>query len=201
MAILISTSLPINGNNPVSVSGSGIGIKYFGNAASTSSSGVPSSLLPQNNGYIAPPGNNAANGQILSVRAGGDFTIGSGFTSSPNVTIGLYPATFTGNTPTGTPTVGATPFISGTFVGSANLGGVYPWSLRCDIMASNESGLAQSVSGYVAMDGTAGSFSSAVALTGVNMNTLLPFALVVGVTFSVSDANAEANMFQFALRS
>jgi hypothetical protein len=51
----------------------------------------------------------------------------------------------------------------------------------------------------IAIDGVAGTFTASAAGTGINMNSPVPFALVVGVTFSVSDTAALANLYQLDL--
>lgn len=200
MSILLSTQLNISGSNPSVVTGSpGTGgvTQYF--PVGNTSPGIPSNFTPVNNGYIAPPGNNAVNGQIIRVKAAGDFTTGSQ-TPSPTVTVGLYGVTFAGNTPSGTPTISSTAFISGVYFPSfGNSGGIYPWGLRVDLMGDTNSGLVQSTSGYLTMDGTALSFSPAVGLSNINMGVLVPFALVVGITLNTADPTAVANMYQFRL--
>jgi hypothetical protein len=58
---------------------------------------------------------------------------------------------------------------------------------------------------FILIDGTAGSTSGSVGLvtglTGINFSNPVPYGLVVGVTFSVSDASAAANMYQFSVNN
>src|SRR4029077_10810347 len=200
MAAVITNFL-INGLNPVSVGGTGTTVKYFPNASGNFTSGVtPSSVK---NGYLFVPDSGKVNNQRLAVRASGNWTVGTGATSSPATTIGLYPVTFAGNVPTGTPTIGAA-IISQQLAGASEGGApgtFYPWALTADLAGDNTSGIVTALGGSIVMDGVAGSFSVANVLTGVNMLSAVPFALLVGVTFSVSDPGALANMYQFDLQN
>ena len=158
------------------------------------------------------PDNNEANGQRLNVTASGNFTIGTGATTSPAVTIGLYPVTFSSATAqinsnpsalglTSTATISATPIISATFAGASDLTGYYPWALTCDLEGDSTSGLVQVLSGSIVIDGTGTSATIGLVsgLTGINFASVAPYGLVMGVTFSVSDPGALANMYQFQL--
>lgn len=158
------------------------------------------------NGYLYCPDNNEANNQRLFVHASGNLTIGAVSTTSPAVTVALYPVTFAGNVPAGAPTVGgqtvapytgATAIISQTLAAAGDTGVSYPWSLEVVLTGDNTGGLLQAYNGAIAINGVAGSFSASVPLSSINMAAPVPFALVVGVTFSVSDANASASMYQF----
>jgi hypothetical protein len=200
--VVILPRLSINGGNPSQVStpqgftGNSTGIQYFP-GGSGGSAGVPAGLNSLSNGYISPGPNQ--NGQIMTVKAAGDFTISPVVTSSPATTIGLYPVTFLPpNSPLGAPVIGSA-IVSQTLLGSAELAGYYPWAFSVDLMGTNNSGLVQAMGGYIAIDGTAGTFSPSVILNGINMSSALPFALVVGITFSVRDYGAQANMYEFGL--
>jgi len=49
------------------------------------------------------------------------------------------------------------------------------------------------------MDGIAGTVTGGLVTgcTGLNFNNPVPFGFVVGISFSVADLNASANMLQF----
>lgn len=198
------TNLLINGISGVSVGGSGTTLKIFPQAP-----GASIGVASTKNGYLYCPDSNKVNNQRLSVRATGNFTIGSGTASSPNVTVGLYLATFAGNNPAGAVTIGgqttapyagATAIVSQTFNGSSDLLVTgYPFAINVDLQGDNTSGVLQAMSGNIAIDGVAGTFTASAAGTGINMNSPVPFALVVGVTFSVSDTAALANLYQLDL--
>src|ERR1700679_817170 len=149
-------NLLINGISPVTVGGTGTTLKLFPN-----SPGVSIGVASTKNGYLYCPDNNSVNNQRGSVRASGNFTIGSGTASSPNVTVGLYLATFAGNIPSGAVTIGAqttapytvaTAIISQTFNGSSDLlVAGYPWALNVDLQGDNTSGVLQAMSGNIAI--------------------------------------------------
>jgi hypothetical protein len=123
----------------------------------------------------------------------------------------LYPVTFTGSAQinsnpsalalTSTATIGSTPIISATFAGASDLTGYYPWALTCDLEGDSTSGLVQVLSGSIVIDGTGTSATIGLVsgLTGINFASTAPYGVVLGVTFSVSDPGALANMYQFAL--
>jgi len=210
MALDTVSNFLINGNNPATVGGSGTTIKLFANLSGNFTSGVTPSQTK--NAYLFCPDSNKANNQRLIARASGNFTIGNpsqGNITSPVVTVALYPVLFAGNVPNGAVTIGgqtvapytgATAIISQVYAAASDLSVVgYPWALEVALSGDNTSGLLQALDGTIAIDGIAGSFSANVPLTGVNMNSALPFGLVVGITFSISDPAASANMYQFAL--
>src|ERR1700677_35486 len=197
----------INGAGPGTGGGKGTLPKYFP-AQPGSGIGVTSTK----NGFLFVPDNNEANGQRLTVAASGNFTIGSGATTSPAVTVGLYPVTFANATAqinsnpsalglTSTATIGATPIISATFAAASDLTGYYPWALTCDLEGDSTSGLVQVLSGSIVIDGTGTSATIGLVsgLTGINFASVAPYGVVVGVTFSVSDPGALANMYQFIM--
>jgi hypothetical protein len=191
------SNLNVGGSIPVSLGGTGIQTKYFP---------LPSGVVPPSisatsglNGIIVPHGNNVNNGQILRVRTAGDFAIGNDApTASPAVTLALYPVTFVGLIPI----IGSTAVVSQVVAGaSVKIPGGQPWVLSADLMCTSLSGLVSLVSGYINMDGTAGTVTPGLVsgLSGIDMSSPLPFGLVVGFTFSVSDPFAIANMYQFGI--
>lgn len=207
------TNLLINGLNPSSVGGTGTTIKYFPFQPGVSI-GVASSKAPSGAGVLFAPGNGEANGQRMSIRASGNLTI-SGDTSSPNITLGLYPVTYVGTVGT----IGATAILSQTLTASGTTEpfAVLPWALSADIVAdglvaqpfqaggpfgNGGSGIAMLVAGFSQIDVTASGQVSGIVIAGlsnVNMNAAIPFGLCVGITFSQSSAANAANMYQFDL--
>jgi hypothetical protein len=204
------TNLLINGANPVTVGGTGTAIKYFP-AVPGASIGVAS----LKNGILFVPGNGEGNSQRMAVRACGNFTIGTPGVgvASPAVTVALYPVTFPNSAAvansnpsaqalTSTAVIGSTPIVTQTFAAASDAGGYYPWALTVDLQGDTLSGLVQQVAGNIVIDGTAGTFTPGLVtgLTGINFSNPVPYGLVVGVTFSVSDAQALSNMYQFDLQ-
>jgi hypothetical protein len=195
---MVQTNLLVNGISPVTVGGTGTAIKYFP-IAPGASIGVSSTK----SGYLYIPGNASANGQRMSIRGSGSFTIGTpgAGVASPAVTVGLYSATFLNGNPGSTATVNATAVLSQQFAAASDVLPPYGFSFLCDIVCESGSGLARIVSGSNEIDGTAGTVTVGLisGLTSINMSSPVPFALLCGVTFSVSDAQASASLFQFDL--
>lgn len=199
----VLTNLLINGAGGITVGGTGIGTKYFPTVP-----GASIGVASTNNGYLLVPANNVVNGQRMAVRATGNFAVGDITGACPTVTIGLYPVTFTGGLSTAS--IGATAIISQVSTLQANINALYPWALNADLSGDTGSGLVQALSGSIVCDGVAGSFSAALVtgLTKINFapgstlpasGQVAPFGLVVGVTFSISEAGNTANMYQFDL--
>ena len=176
-------------------------IKYFPFVPG-SSIGVNSS----NNGYLLIPAGNIVNGQRLSIRATGNFAVGDLTGPCPTVTIGLYPVTFTGGLSTAS--IGSTAIVSAVSTTQANINAVYPWALIVDMAGDSASGLVQTLSGAIVIDGvnTSATAGLTTGLTKINFapgttlpasGQVAPFGLVVGVTFSVSEAGNTATLYQF----
>jgi hypothetical protein len=211
----IINQLPCNGNNPIQLVGSlasfnifGTGIRYFPKAPgiSINSSNVVilgANAISSGIGFLTVPGNGRANGQRLTVRAGGDFTIGNTGGPSPAVTIGLYPVSYNQFGPAFIQILFFDPIVSQTFAASSDLGGYYPWNLIADFSGNSNSGLVQTLSSSIAIDGVAGSPSPnglVAGLSQINMSAPTPFGFVLGVTFSTQDFSTIANLYQFDLQ-
>jgi hypothetical protein len=192
------TNLQVNGLNPAVVGGTGTTVKYFPFVP-----GASINVASTKNGYVFIPGNGEANGQVLNVRVGGNFTIGTpgSGVASPAVTVGLYSATFLNGNPGSTATINSTAILSQQWAGSSDVLPPYGFSLDAQISCESGSGLARMSWGHTEIDGTAVVVAGGLisGLTGINMSNPVPFALLVGVTFSVSDAQASANLYQFDL--
>lgn len=197
----VITNLQVNGAQGVTVGGTGTAIKYFPFVPG-SSIGVNSS----NNGYLLIPAGNIVNGQRLSIRATGNFAVGDLTGPCPTVTIGLYPVTFTGGLSTAS--IGSTAIVSAVSTTQANINAVYPWALIVDMAGDSASGLVQTLSGAIVIDGvnTSATAGLTTGLTKINFapgttlpasGQVAPFGLVVGVTFSVSEAGNTATLYQF----
>ena len=184
-------NLLINGASGVTVGGTGVTVKYFPNVP-----GASIGVASTNNGYLRVPGNNAANGQRLSVRAGGNYQVA---TASGTVTIGLYPVTFVGTVGT----VGATAILSAVAATTSEgeFATAYPFQLTADIVCDSGSGLATLCSGSVQVDGTNtnGTAGLITGLSAINMGASIPFGLVLGVTFATSETGNSATCYQFDL--
>lgn len=188
-------NLLINGANPVTVGGSSTSVQYFP-ALPGASIGVTSA----NYGWIAVPGSNRANGQVLSVRAVGN-AIAPNDGTSPTFTVGLY-ATLNPTILSNSMNLPSSPSIVTLATqthAAAGLGIVaFPWQFTATLNADNTSGLLQTVSSAL-IDGTLEGPTAGTTQSGVNMAASIPFALVIGVTFSQSSSANSASMYQFIL--
>ena len=201
----VITNLQVNGASGVTVGGTGISIKYFPFIPGASI-GVNSS----NNGILLLPGSNSVNGQRLTVRGTGNFAVGDLTGPCPSVTIGVYPVTFTGGLSTAS--IGSTAILSAVSTTQANVNAVYPWAFIVDLEGDSGSGLVQTLSGAIVIDGvnTNATAGLTTGLTKINFapgttlpasGQVAPFGLVVGITFSVSDQGNTATMFQFDVQN
>ena len=183
----------VNGLNPSTVGGVGTTKKYFPalfggfNVQSTAPSATSAA------GQLGVPGNNVLNGQLFNVLVAGNFIAGSA-AGSETVTIDVAANTGTVSSPTYT-VIGST----GAFAPPVD-GVEHSFALKFELYGDTLSGI---VGGeYVSLiDGLKQNSTpkDAVALTGINMGNTLPFGLVVGVTFSVSNANNAAKLYQFQI--
>jgi hypothetical protein len=181
----------VNGNNGVSVGGLGTGIMYFPANAIVNLNGLTTSNLA----YLPIP-QNMLNGQQFTVKAGGNFEVGAGGTC-PAVTIGLYPVTYVGTTPT----IGSTAIISYQSTLQNNDSVFYPWAINVEFSGDTATGLVQQCNGSMMVDGTNTNLTAGLVtgLSGINFSNPVPFGFIVGAQFSVSEAGNLANLYQFAL--
>lgn len=183
----------INGANPVTVGGTGTAAKYFpAPSGQIGVSGVtPSATSAQ--GQLPIFGNNRANGQPVRIAAAGNFEVGAGG-ACPNVLIELVANTGTILAPV-YKVLGST----GQLTVQNLTGTLYPWSIVLDGNGDSGSGIFQGR--YTAVvDGVAENSTPKATdnlLTGINFASEPPFGLVVRVTFSVSEAGNQANMYAF----
>jgi hypothetical protein len=178
----------INGANGVSVSGASTSIQYFPANGITNLNGLTTSALA----YLPVP-QNVFNGQQFTVKAGGNFEVGAG--PCPTVTIGLYPVTYAGTTPT----IGATPIISYASTLQTNDAVFYPWTIGVEFSGDSTTGLVQACNGSICVDGTSTNLTAGISFSGINFSNPIPFGFIVGVTFSVSSAGNSANLYEMLL--
>jgi hypothetical protein len=211
----IVDNLEISFAFPSTVGGAGTTTKFFPNAPGPSI-GVQS----RNFGFLYCPGNGEANGQRMSVFATGNYGAGTGTFASPIVTLSLYPVLFdakaNGNSPVDvaanssdiTPGVGrvkilSTPIVSQQETNNQFLtGGVATWMLGFDLVGDSQSGLVRLISGFMSSNnGSFGTVNTGLvsALSNVNYSAPIPFGPVIGITFTVSDANASGSLWTFNL--
>ena len=204
----------VNGQFPSTVGGTGTAIKYFGrNAAFAAGATWTSPATPSStnaNGALIVPADNKLNGQLLEVVASGAFLPSSAITSSETVKVELYAVTGTLTSPTYTRLAGIGAFAPG-------VDGIwYNFSFDVTLQGNNDSGI---VGGsYTAVvnnsfsnsGGTNAQVALDNSLTGIvfgqsgTVNAVPgalggPFGLVVGVTFSQSDAGNKGKLYDFSI--
>lgn len=197
----------VNGLNPVAVGGTGTAVKYFPRLLSASASpllgtapSTPSSTNPA--GMLVVPANNILNGQNFGVIAVGNYLMGAS-AGSETVTIALYAVTGSLASPTYTAIAS-----TGAVTPTPNVDGIqHSWMLKASLYGDTLSGI---VGGnYAAFDNGVLQNSTpkqTVALSGIDLNVGnvnlgigAAFGLVVGVTFSVSNASNAAKMYEFRI--
>lgn len=196
----VISDFQVSGGNPSTVGGTGTAVKYFprtlgpsiGVAPSTPSSTSPVGMLPV-------PGDNRLNGQFFRIQTAGNIIAGAA-AGSETASVQLYAVTGTLAAPTYT-SIATTGTITPPVDGVER-----SWAITATLYGDTLSGL---VGGsYVGFNnGVAGSATSTTAvLSGINFgegNTGfghgIPFGLVVGVTFSVSNSANSAKMYQLQL--
>lgn len=133
------------------------------------------------------------NGTRMYVSASGNFTPGVD-SVSPTVTIALYA---TKNPLATTPTITS---IASATIAAAGLGIVAsPWSIDAMLNADTASGVLQGRFTIQADNEAPSAWAAISAFTGVNMSADIPFALLVGVTFSQTGSGNTASMYEFTL--
>lgn len=195
----------VNGLFPSVVGGTGTLVKYFPrnvafNAGATwvASPATPSATSPL--GALWVPGDNKLNAQQFNVRASGTFIAGAS-AGSETVTVKLYAVTGTLAAPVYTALASTTAF-------APTVDGVqHSFAIAALLEGDTLSGVVGGIQ-TVLVDGALNNSTpknSDNTISGINFgvgNTALslfgaPFGLVVGVTFSVSNAANSANLNQF----
>ncbi|HXQ35110.1 MAG TPA: hypothetical protein VN843_13935 [Anaerolineales bacterium] len=201
----------VNGQFPSSVGGTGTAIKYFGrNAAFAAGATWTNPATPSStnaNGALIVPADNKLNGQLIEVVASGAFLPSSAITSSETVKVELYAVTGSFASPTYTLLAdingGFAPGVDGIWYNfafdvclqgnndSGIVGGFYT-SVVNNTVERNNVALQNSLTGIVFGSSSSASNQTPGALGG-------PFGLVVGVTFSQSDAGNKAKLYEFSI--
>jgi hypothetical protein len=199
----------VNGAFPSTVGGTGTSVKYFGrNAAFAAGATWTSPATPSStnaNGAMIVPADLKLNGQLMEIVASGAFLPSSAITSSETVTVTVYAVTGTLTSPTYTAIADSTAFAPG-------VDGIwYNFSFDILLQGSNDSGIVGGVYSAV-VNNTVERNNVAISnsLTGISFGNLTnanagapslggPFGLVVGVTFSQSDAKNSAKLYEFSI--
>lgn len=200
----------VNGAFPSTVGGTGTAIKYFGrNAAFAAGATWTSPATPSSTsaaGALIVPGDLKVNGQVLDIVASGAFLPSSAITSSETVSVGVYAVTGTQSAPVYTLLAD----LNGGFAPGTD-GIWYNFYFDIELQGNNRSGI------------VGGMYTSVVnntvernnvqlqnSLTGISYGNITnsnaqpgslggPFGLVVGVTFSQSDAANKAELYEFSI--
>jgi hypothetical protein len=195
----------VNGLNPVAVGGTGTTVKYFPRLMSASAypllgtaPSTPSSTNPA--GMLVIPAQNELNGQNFVVTAVGNYLLGAS-AGSETVTIALYAVTGSLASPTYTAICS-----TGAVTPTPNVDGIqHSWMLKASLYGDTLSGIMGG--SYSAFDNGVLQNSTpkqSVVVSGLDFNVGnvslgvgAVAGLVVGVTFSVSNASNAAKMYQF----
>lgn len=203
----------VNGAFPSTVGGTGAAIKYFGrNAAFAAGATWTSPATPSSSsaaGALIVPGDLKVNGQVLDIVASGSFKPSSAITSSETVSLVVQAVTGTLASP-----VYTTIASSGAFAPGVD-GIFYNFMFDIELQGNNDSGI---VGGFYTMQVNNGSGGAVTknnlpldnSLTGIVFGNITnsnaqpgalggPFGLVVGVTFSQSDAANSAKLYEFSI--
>ncbi len=193
MAVL--NDFQVNGLFPSIVGGLGTPVKYFPRLLGASigvQSVAPSAASAA--GQLVVPGNYELNGQWFGVLAAGYILAGNS-DSSTNVEVALYAqisTTLTSPIYTKIATTGAVAMpYSNTY---------YSWGLKVQLIGETLSGVVRGLQKSVVGSATWSSEATLTAnLSSVNFGSATPFGLVVGVTFTQSDAKNSAGLLQFQI--
>jgi len=198
----------VNGLNPSSVGGTGVTVKYFPRLLSASaypllgtSPSTPSSTNPA--GMLVVPAQNELNGQEFRVVAVGNYLMGAS-AGSETVTIALYAVTGSLASPVYTAIAS-----TGAVTPTPNVDGIqHSWRLSAKVSGDTLSGILGG--SYEAFDNGVLQNSTpkqTVAVSGldfsvgnVNLGIGVVLGLVIGVTFSVSNASNAAKMYEFQIQ-
>jgi hypothetical protein len=185
----------VNGLFPATVGGSGSVVKYFPRLLGTSigvESVAPSATNA--NGQLVVNGNNALNGQWFEVLIGGNILAGNS-DSSTNVEVALYAQTSTVLTSPTYTKIATTGAVSMPFSNTN-----YVFALKVQLIGDSASGVVRGLQKSVVGSAAWSSEATLTAnLSGVNFGSQAPFGLVVGVTFTDSDAANLASLYQFQI--
>lgn len=188
--------LNLNGSSPVTVGGTGVSQKVFPFTPGPSIGVAATSTSPYYGvGAIPVPGQSVMNGQLMEVKAAGNFEVGSGGTC-PDVTINLLAATSAANLSAGTYTTLAT---SGSISAQNLTGTFYPWLFDITLQGDSASGIVQGYGKFLVDNSSVVLNTLTSNLSSINFASSIPFYIAVGVTFSVSESGNSANMYQFEL--
>ena len=204
----VERDFQVNGLNPVSVGGTGTAVKYFPRLLSASASpllgsapSTPSSTNPA--GMLVVPAQNELNGQEFRVVAVGNYLMGAS-AGSETVTVALYAVTGSLASPVYTAIAS-----TGAVTPTPNVDGIqHSWRLSAKVSGDTLSGILGG--SYEAFDNGVLQNSTpkqTVAVSGldfgvgnVNLGIGVVLGLVVGVTFSVSNAQNAAKMYEFQIQ-
>lgn len=183
----------VNGLNPSTVGGTGTTVKYFprlfGGFDVQSTAPSASSAV----GQLVVPGNSTLNGQWFNALVGGNIQSGVA-DSSVTVEVALYAqtsATLSSPSYTKLATTGAlTAPLASTY---------YSFALKVSLFGDSKSGVVRGSQYAILGANNVTTASLTNNLSGINFASAVPFGMVVGVTFTNTDAGNNANLYQFQI--
>jgi len=183
----------VNGLNPSTVGGTGTTVKYFprlfGGFDVQSTAPSASSAV----GQLVVPGNSTLNGQWFNALVGGNIQSGVA-DSSVTVEVALYAQTSaTLSSPSYTKlatTVALTAPLASPY---------YSFALKVSLFGDSKSGVVRGSQYAILGANNVTTASLTNNLSGINFASAVPFGMVVGVTFTNTDAGNNANLYQFQI--
>lgn len=194
----VIANLLVGPNNPSTIGGTAgtSTVRYFPappGASIGTQNATPSSTSAV--GQLAVPGSGVLNGQPFNVIAAGDITAGAGG-GSTTITVGLYAQTSAVLTSPSYTTLGSAAFAAEIADGVA-----YPFYMNFLMQGTTLSGIVQGTK-FILIDNVVEQATAAMtALSGINFSNVIPFGLVVGVTFGTSESGNQANLNHFSIAS
>ena len=183
----------VNGLNPSTVGGAGSTVKYFPRLFGGFNVESIAPSATSNAGQLTVPGMSELEAQWFTVLVGGSILSGVA-DSSVTAKVSLYAQTAAlGATPSYTE-IATTGFFTAPLEQTS-----YAYGLKVDLLGSTKSGVVRGFQSGIfgANNIAAGNLTN--NLSSISMASSQPFGLVVGVTFSNSDAGNSASLNQFQI--
>jgi len=183
----------VNGSNPSVVGGTGTTVKYFPRLFGGFDVQSTAPSATSNAGQLVVPGNNTLNAQWFDVLVGGRILSGVA-DSSVTAKVSLYAQTAAaGATPSYTE-IATTGLLTAPLENTS-----YAFGLKVSLFGESASGVVRGFqSGILGANNiSAGNLTN--NLSAINFANAAPFGLVVGVTYSNSDAGNAGYLNQFQI--
>ncbi len=183
----------VNGLNPVTVGGTGTTAKYFPRLFGGFDVQSANPSASTNAGMLVVPGNNSLNAQWFNVLVGGNILSGVA-DSSVTVKVSLYASTAAASAAPAYTEIASTGALTAPLEGT-----YYGFALKVSLFGDSKSGVVRGSQYAILGANNVTTASLTNNLSSINFAGATPFGLVVGVTFTTSDAGNAANLYQFQI--